>query len=93
MKYEVESEGGWLHWVVRCVEKGQVAEIHRFYRSRDQFIYHRGEHGPHELQAQQALLDHLAKHPEATAHIPVLNPAEHSTMHVRQIHAGGSKRG
>lgn len=93
MKFEIEAEGGYLHWVVRCVDKGKLVELHRFYRSADNFIYHRGEHGPRELDAQRALEERLRAHPELTAHIPELKVAEHSTMHVRQIQAGGSKRG
>lgn len=93
MKFEIESEGGRLHWVVRCIEGGRVVELHRFYRSTDNFIYHRGKHGAHEVEAQKALGEHLAAHPELTSGIEKLNPGENSTMHVRQLAAGGSKRG
>lgn len=93
MHFQFESEGNWIHWVVRVMEKGRVIETHRFYRARDKFIYHRGEHGKHEVEARAALVEHLKKNPELVEHVPVLREAEHSTMHVRQIAAGGSKRG
>jgi len=93
MKFEFESEGGRLHWVVRCIEHGKVAELHRFYRTPDNFIYHRGKHGVHEVEAQRALTEYLGAHPELFAGIEKLNPGENSTMHVRQLAAGGSKRG
>ena len=93
MKFEFECEGGRTHWIVRCVEKGRLVEMHRFFRSPDKFLYHRGNHGQQEVAAYNALTEHLEKHPELTAVLPDLQPGEHSTMHVRQIAAGGSKRG
>lgn len=92
MRFDIESEGGRLHWVVRCVEKGRVAEVHRFYRSLDKFLYHRGAHGAHEAAALAALSSYLEKNPRATAGLGELEPGENSTMHVRQIAAGGGKR-
>jgi hypothetical protein len=92
MKFVIEPEGGRLHWIVKCMDKGKLVELHRFYRALDQFVYHRGNHGQHELDAQKALLQYFKDHPDATAGLPGLRPAEHSTMHVRQIAAGGAKR-
>lgn len=93
MKYDIEAEGNRVHWVVRCVSKGgKVEAVHRFYRSLDGFIYHRGKHDEHELPAQEALTEYLKANPGATSHLEGLEPGEHSTMHVRQIAAGGAKR-
>jgi len=92
MKFVIESEGGRLHWIVKCMEGGKLVELHRFYRALDKFIYHRGNHGQHEVVAQNALNEYLTQHPEATAKLHEIRPAEHSTMHVRQVAAGGAKR-
>lgn len=69
MQFVIESEGQRLHWIVKCVDKGKLVELHRFYRSPEEFLYHRGEHGEHELAAQTALEEYFQAHPEATAHI------------------------
>ncbi|GEM_PF-4693196 len=63
MQFVIEPEGERLHWIVKCYEKGKLVELHRFYRY-DEFLYHRGGHGNHELTARQALLDYFQAHPE-----------------------------
>ncbi len=92
MKFVFESEGGRLHWIVKCMEKGKLVELHRFYRSADNFLYHRGNHGAQEVAAYNALTEHLKQHPDLTACVPEIAPMEHSTTHVRQLAAGGAKR-
>lgn len=47
------------HWVVKCVDKGRLVELHRFFRSPENYIYHRGKHGDQELPAQDALVKHF----------------------------------
>ncbi len=69
MQYVIEPEGGRLHWIVKCVDKGKLVEMHRFYRSPEKFVYHRGEHGEHEGPAMDALKAYFEKHPEVLAHI------------------------
>jgi hypothetical protein len=69
MQYVIEPEGGRLHWIVKCVDKGQLVEMHRFYRSPEEFIYHRGEHGEHERPAMDALREFFQQHPEVLANI------------------------
>lgn len=69
MQYVIEPEGGRLHWIVKCVDKGKLVEMHRFYRSPEKFVYHRGEHGEHEAPAMDALNDYFEKHPEVVAHV------------------------
>lgn len=82
MRYVIEPEGGYFHWIVKCIDKGKVVELHRFYQSGDKkYIYHRGEHGEHELAAQEVITKYLAEHPEAAAGVhkslitarPILN--------------------
>ena len=63
MQYVIEPEG-FLHWIVKCVEKGKVIELHRFYRSLEHFVYHRGSHGEHEIAAREALMKHFEAVPE-----------------------------
>ena len=69
MQYVIEPEGGRLHWIVKCVDKGKLVEMHRFYRSPEMFVYHRGEHGEHEALAMDALKEYFAKNPDVVAHV------------------------
>ena len=80
MVFVIESECGIrhperdahrLHWIVKCVEKGKLVEMHRFFRSPEGFTYHRGNHGDQELAALRALEDHFEKHPESLPPRPV----------------------
>lgn len=63
MNFVIESEG-FHHWIVKCFEKGKLAELHRFYRSLENFVYHRGNHGQHEPEAYKALMKHFDEVPE-----------------------------
>jgi hypothetical protein len=74
MQYVIEPEGGRLHWIVKCVDKGKLVEMHRFFRSPEKFVYHRGEHGEHETPAREALKEFFEKHPEVVAHIEAPPP-------------------
>jgi hypothetical protein len=69
MQYVIEPEGGRIHWIVKCVDMGKLVEMHRFYRSPEKFVYHRGEHGEQEGPAMAALKDYFEKHPDALSHI------------------------
>ena len=63
MNFVIEPEGAHLHWVVKVYEKGKLLELHRFYRSPENFLHHRGNHGAHEIAAQNALLEHFKTTP------------------------------
>lgn len=63
MTFIIESEG-FHHWIVKCVDKGKLVELHRFYRSLENFVYHRGKAGEHETAAREALLSHFESIPE-----------------------------
>ncbi len=77
MNFVIEAEGHGLHWIVKCVDKGKLVELHRFYRSPENFLHHRGNHGEHELPAQEALLDHFKNTPGLEMGEP--NPGRVST--------------
>ena len=68
MKFIIEPEdqrgGSLILWIVKCVEKGKIVAMHRFYRSGEGYLYHRGDHDEHELPAQKTLEDYLKDHPE-----------------------------
>ena len=70
MKFVIEPEGPKLHWVVKCMEKGKPVEIHRFYQNLENFLYHRGKHGDHELAAMKELEDYLEAHPSERHEVP-----------------------
>lgn len=63
MNFVIESEG-FNHWIVKCVDKGKLVELHRFFRSAENFVYHRGNHGPNEPAARTALMKHFEETPE-----------------------------
>ena len=73
MRFVIESEGEKFHWIVKCIDQGKLLELHRFYRSLENFVYHRGKHGKYELDAFNALEDHFKQHPE-TAQVPPAHP-------------------
>lgn len=64
MNFVIEPEGGKIHWIVKCVEKGKLLELHRFFRSPENFLHHRGKHGQHEIAAREALLKHFDSTPD-----------------------------
>ena len=102
MRYVIEPEGGYFHWIVKCVEKGKVVELHRFYQSGDKkYIYHRGEHGPHENEAREVIVRYLKEHPEAAAGVhkslvtarPILNKPSGKSAHTLSSAEGGRNAG
>jgi hypothetical protein len=74
MNFIVEPEGR-KHWIVKCIDGGKLVEMHRFFRSHENFIHHRGKHAPHELDAERALVDFFQKTPGLA-----LGPREYRLM-------------
>jgi hypothetical protein len=80
MQFVIEPEGAKFHWVVKCMEKGKLVELHRFYLSLENFLHHRGAHGKLELDAMKALQDYFAANP-GEKQTPPLEPRNLS-LHV-----------
>jgi hypothetical protein len=70
IKLESAKYGDKFHWIVRCFEGDRFVELHRFYLSLENQIFHRGPHGEHERAALEAFKQHLEAHPEMKQKTP-----------------------